>query len=63
MPGKVIRVLVKPGDVVKPRQVLVVVEAMKMENELRALRAGTVSAVLVSEGQSVDAGTPLVVVE
>jgi biotin carboxyl carrier protein len=63
MPGKVIRVLVKPGDVVKPRQVLVVVEAMKMENELRALRAGTVRAVLVSEGQSVDAGTPLVVVE
>jgi biotin carboxyl carrier protein len=63
MPGKVVRVLVKPDDVVKPRQVLVVVEAMKMENELRALREGTVRAVLVSEGQSVEAGTPLVIVE
>ena len=41
MPGKVVRVLVKPGDEVKPRQGLVVVEAMKMENELRAARDGT----------------------
>ena len=63
MPGKVVRVLVQPGDVVKPRQVLVVVEAMKMENEFRALREGTVSSVLVTEGQSVEAGTPLVIVE
>ncbi len=63
MPGKVVRVLVAAGDVVAPRQVLVVVEAMKMENELRALRAGTVSSVLAAEGQSVEAGTPLLVVE
>jgi biotin carboxyl carrier protein len=63
MPGKIVRVLVAPGDIVVPRQVLVVVEAMKMENELRALRAGTVAAVLVTEGQSVEAGTALVVVE
>lgn len=63
MPGKVVRVLVHPGEVVRPRQVLVVVEAMKMENELRTLREGTVSSVLVAEGQSVEAGTPLVVVE
>ena len=63
MPGKVVRVLVKVGDDVQPRQGLVVVEAMKMENELRAARAGRVREVFVQEGQSVEAGTALVVVE
>jgi biotin carboxyl carrier protein len=63
MPGKVVRVLVKAGDSVATRQGLVVVEAMKMENELRASRPGRVRDVLVSEGQSVEAGTALVVVE
>lgn len=63
MPGKIVRVLVKAGDTVKARQGLVVVEAMKMENELRAARDGQVREVLVAEGQSVDAGTVLVVVE
>ena len=63
MPGKVVRVLVKPGDEVQPRQGLVVVEAMKMENELRAAGAGRVREVFVREGQSVEAGTALVVVE
>jgi biotin carboxyl carrier protein len=63
MPGKVVRVLVKPGDEVQPRQGLVVVEAMKMENELRAARSGQVRDVFVTEGQSVEAGTALVVVE
>jgi biotin carboxyl carrier protein len=63
MPGKVVRVLVKPGDEVAARQGLVVVEAMKMENELRAASAGKVSDVLVREGQSVEAGAALVVVE
>jgi acetyl/propionyl-CoA carboxylase alpha subunit len=63
MPGKVVRVLVKAGDDVQPRQGLVVVEAMKMENELRAARAGRVRDVFVREGQSVEAGTPLVAVE
>jgi biotin carboxyl carrier protein len=63
MPGKIVRVLVKPGDAVQPRQGLVVVEAMKMENELRAARAGQVRDVFVREGQSVEAGTPLVIVE
>lgn len=62
MPGKIVRVLVRPGDVVQPRHPLVVVEAMKMENELRATRDGTVADVLVQEGQSVEAGTLLVVV-
>jgi len=63
MPGKVVRVLVKPGDAVQPRQGLVVVEAMKMENELRAARAGCVREVAVAEGQSVEAGATLIVVE
>ena len=63
MPGKIVRVLVQPGDTVAARQGLVVVEAMKMENELRAARPGRVREVNVSEGQSVDAGTMLLVVE
>ena len=63
MPGKVVRVLVAPGDEVQPKQGLVVVEAMKMENELRAARAGRVVSVSVVEGQSVDAGAVLAVVE
>ena len=63
MPGKVVRVLVAPGDLVAARQGLVVVEAMKMENELRAARSGRVASVAVTEGQSVDAGAVLAVVE
>jgi biotin carboxyl carrier protein len=62
MPGKVVKVLVAVGDTVAPRQGLVVVEAMKMENELTAIRAGTVSRVDVGEGESVEAGRLLVVV-
>ena len=63
MPGKVVRVLVGVGDVVQARQPVVVVEAMKMENELRASRVGTVTEVHVREGVSVDAGAPLVVIQ
>jgi biotin carboxyl carrier protein len=62
MPGKVVRVLVAVGASVAPRQGLVVVEAMKMENELTATRAGTVTAVNVTEGTSVEAGRLLLVV-
>lgn len=63
MPGKVVKILVRPGDEVKARQGLIVVEAMKMENELRSPKDGRVSEVLVVEGASVEAGRPLVVVE
>jgi biotin carboxyl carrier protein len=63
MPGKVVRLLVKAGEEVKARQGLVVVEAMKMENELRAARDGRVRDVAVTEGQSVDAGALLLIVE
>lgn len=62
MPGKVVRVLVKPGDTVTARQPLVVIEAMKMENELRAVRDGIVGDVHAQEGQLVDAGTLLLMV-
>lgn len=63
MPGRVVRVLVKPGDEVAARQGLVVVEAMKMENELTSPKAGRVKDVQVDEGMSVEAGRVLVVVE
>jgi biotin carboxyl carrier protein len=63
MPGKIVKLLVKPGDKVQARQGVIVVEAMKMENELRALAAGTVSEVRVTEGTSVEAGAILVILE
>lgn len=63
MPGRIVKVLVAPGDVVAARQGVVIVEAMKMENELRAPRAGTVAAVNVTAGMSVDARAVLVVLE
>lgn len=63
MPGRVVRVLVAPGDEVAARQGVVVVEAMKMENELRAPKKGRVKDVSVSPGTSVEAGRVLVVIE
>jgi biotin carboxyl carrier protein len=62
MPGKVVRLLTRVGDSVQARQPVVVIEAMKMENELRASRAGTVVELMVQEGQSVDAGALLLVI-
>ena len=63
MPGRVVRVLVAAGDAVEARQPIVVVEAMKMENELRSPKAGRVKDVSVAAGASVEAGRVLVVVE
>ena len=63
MPGKVVRVLVTAGGAVTARQPVVVVEAMKMENELRASRDGTVAEIHVREGMSVDAGALLLVIQ
>jgi biotin carboxyl carrier protein len=63
MPGKVLRVLVQPGAEVAARQPLVVVEAMKMENELSSPKAGHVKEIAVTEGQSVEAGRLLAVVD
>jgi pyruvate carboxylase subunit B len=63
MPGLVVRVMVQAGDQVVPGQGLVVVEAMKMENELRASALATVKAVLVQPGQAVEKGAVLVEME
>ena len=63
MPGKVVRVLVSTGDPIEAGQGLVVVEAMKMENEIVAPRAGRVAAVNVEPGRAVETGAALVVIE
>jgi biotin carboxyl carrier protein len=63
MPGKVVKVLVKLGDEVKEGQGLVVVEAMKMENELKSPKAGKVVELPAKEGTAVEINARLVVVE
>ena len=62
MPGTILKVNVQNGQAVKAGTVLVVLEAMKMENEILAPKDGTVTQVLVSKGSSVDTGAPLVVI-
>jgi biotin carboxyl carrier protein len=63
MPGKVVRVLVAPGDAVEAGQGLVVVEAMKMQNEMKASLAGRVATVPAREGATVAAGEVLATIE
>jgi acetyl-CoA/propionyl-CoA carboxylase biotin carboxyl carrier protein len=63
MQGTIVRVLVSEGDSVEVGQAVCVLEAMKMENNINAERAGTVKAVKVEPGQSVGAGDVVVVVE
>jgi biotin carboxyl carrier protein len=63
MPGKVVRVLVAPGDTVAAGQGLIVVEAMKMQNEMKASRAGRILSVTVKEGATVAAGEVLATIE
>jgi pyruvate carboxylase subunit B len=62
MPGKIVRVLVGEGQAVEAHQGLVVVEAMKMQNEIPSPKAGVVERVLVREGDTVEHGQGLVVV-
>jgi biotin carboxyl carrier protein len=62
MHGVVIEVKVETGDAVTEGQVLAVVEAMKMMNEIRAHRAGTVEAIHAAAGATVEAGTPLITI-
>src|SRR3990172_2898896 len=62
MPGKVIAVLVSEGDVVEKGQGLVIVEAMKMENEVRSPSAATVKEIKVKAGNTVEGGAVLVIV-
>ena len=63
MPGKIVRVLAKVGDEVTAGQGIVVVEAMKMQNEMKAPKDGRVSAIEVKENDSVTAGAVLAVIE
>lgn len=63
MPGKMIRVLTQVGNRVEKDQPLAVMEAMKMENEIRAPQAGKVSQVKVTEGQVVETGADLILIE
>ena len=61
MPGNILRVEVKEGEQIKAGQLLVVLEAMKMENEILAPHDGTVAQVVVSKGTTVETGSPLIV--
>ena len=63
MPGKVVRVLVSPGDEVKAGQGLLVVEAMKMQNEMKAAKAGRVVSISAQPGATVGAGEILATIE
>ena len=62
MPGNILKVNVTQGQAVKEGEVLCVLEAMKMENDIMAPKAGTVTQVLVSKGSNVDTGAALVVI-
>ncbi len=63
MPGKIVRVLVAPGEAVEAGQGVVVIEAMKMQNEMKARRRGRVTTVPVSRGETVAAGAILATIE
>jgi len=63
MPGKVVRVLVSQGDGVETGGGVLVVEAMKMQNEIKSPKKGTIQKILVSEGAAVNAGDVLAIVE
>lgn len=62
MPGTILKVNVSQGQAVQEGDVLVVLEAMKMENEIMAPKGGTITQVLVSKGSTVETGAPLVVI-
>ena len=63
MPGKVIKILAKEGEEVKRGQGVIVVEAMKMENELKAPKDGVIKEIKVKEGDAVEAGARLALIE
>ena len=62
MPGSVLDVKVKEGDKIEEGDVLLILEAMKMENEMSASRTGTVAKVLVKKGDAVNSGDPLIII-
>ncbi len=61
MPGKIVDVLVKVGDAVKAGQTILIMEAMKMENEMRASVDTKIKEIKVKKGQSVETGQPLII--
>ena len=63
MPGKIVRVLVKQGDMVDAGAGVIVVEAMKMQNEIKSPKKGTIQKILASQGAAVNAGDVLAIVE
>ena len=63
MPGKVVRVLVAAGAEVEAGQGIIVVEAMKMQNEIKSPKKGKVSKIIAAEGATVNAGEALAIVE
>ena len=63
IPGKIVTIEVKEGDVVEEGQVILILEAMKMQNEIQAPISGTVKSIHCEEGQSIEANVPLVVIE
>ncbi|UMZ73494.1 Glutaconyl-CoA decarboxylase subunit gamma [Natranaerofaba carboxydovora] len=63
MPGTVLDIKVSEGDQIQAGQVVLVLEAMKMENEIKASGEGTVKEILVRKQDSVDSGDPLIVLE
>ena len=63
MPGKVIRILLQENSMVEPGQGILVMEAMKMQNEIKSPRKGTVQKILAAEGANVNAGDVLAIVE
>lgn len=63
MPGKIVKILVNPGDMVQANQPVLIMEAMKMENEMRASRTTQIKEILVSPGDSVESGQTLIVFE
>ena len=63
MPGKIVRVMVAVGDEVKAGQGIVVMEAMKMQNEMKSPKDGRVQKILVAEGATVNPGDTLAVIE
>ncbi len=60
MPGKIVKLFVKPGQEIKEGEPLLIMEAMKMENEMRAARDVTIDEILVSEGDTIESGAVLI---
>jgi biotin carboxyl carrier protein len=63
MPGKVVRIIVPQGESVEAGKGVLVVEAMKMQNELKSPKAGKVQKILVAEGATVNAGDTLAIID